>query len=139
MYILDTNVISELRRQKPHGAVLAWFDAVKASEIFVPAVVFSELQAGLGLTRKHDAAKAREIEIWVNDIEETAACLQLTSSIARETARLLADVPNAEYEDASIAATALICRMTVVTRNIRDFRNFPVPLINPFEFRSSPP
>jgi len=62
MYLLDTNVISELRKAKPHGAVLAWFSAVRPHEIAIPAVVIEEIQDGAEITRKQDQPKAEEIE-----------------------------------------------------------------------------
>ena len=65
-YLLDTNVISELRKPKPHGAVVAWIEGLDGREIFLSAVTLGELQAGIELTRKQNQLKAEEIELWVD-------------------------------------------------------------------------
>ena len=65
MYLLDTNVVSELRKPKPHGAVLAWFEALEDTQIHLSAVSIGEIQAGIELTREQDASKAQEIEAWL--------------------------------------------------------------------------
>ena len=62
MYLLDTNVVSELRRPRPHGAVLAWLQSVDDAQLFLSAVTLGEIQAGIELTREQDATKASEIE-----------------------------------------------------------------------------
>ena len=62
MYLLDTNVVSELRRPNPHGAVLAWIASVPAEQLFVSAVTVAEIQAGIEITREQDAPKAEELE-----------------------------------------------------------------------------
>ena len=63
MYLLDTNVVSELRRPRPHGAVLAWLREVPDSSLYISAVTIGELQAGVEMTREQDPAKAAEIEV----------------------------------------------------------------------------
>ena len=62
MYLLDTNVVSELRRPRPHGAVLDWIAGVPAEQLFVSAVTIGEIQAGIEITREQDEAKAEELE-----------------------------------------------------------------------------
>ncbi len=133
MYLLDTNVVSELRRQKPHGGVVSWMKSTPATALFVPAIVFEELQAGVELTRLNDPAKATAIEIWISEFEASANTLPATASIARETVRLMSGRPIQAYEDAVIAATAVIHEMTVVTQNTRDFTQFPVKTLDPFK------
>lgn len=66
MYFLDTNVVSELRKQRPHGAVIAWLKSVDGTHLYLATVTLGEIQAGIELTREQDAEKAREIEVWLD-------------------------------------------------------------------------
>ena len=66
MYLLDTNVVSELRKPRPHGAVVAWLQSVPDAELYLSAVTLGEIQSGIELTRDQDAAKAAEIEAWAD-------------------------------------------------------------------------
>ena len=68
MYLLDTNVVSELRRPRPHGAVLDWIAKVPAEHLFVSAVTVGEIQAGIEITREQDDAKAEELEVWLDKV-----------------------------------------------------------------------
>ena len=70
MYLLDTNIISELRKPRPHGAVVAWLQARDDAELYVSVVTLAEIQAGIELTRDQDPAKAREIEAWLDAGEQ---------------------------------------------------------------------
>ena len=132
MYLLDTNVVSELRRNKPHGAVIAWLNSTPADQIFLSAVTLGELQAGIELTRRQDLAKASQIEIWLDQVAESYQILPLDGQILREWARLMHGRPDRLIEDALLAATARIHRLTLVTRNVRDFQTFDVSLLDPF-------
>ncbi len=131
-YLLDTNVVSELRKPRPHGAVVAWTRTLSPEQIFLSAVTIGELQAGVELTRKHDAAKAREIETWLTVVEASFATLPMDSACFREWARLMAGKSGELIEDAMIAATARVHGLQVATRNERDFRQFEVAAFNPF-------
>jgi hypothetical protein len=132
MYLLDTNVISELRKIKPHGAVLAWFHAVRPEEIAIPAVVIGELQDGAEITRKQDRLKAAEIEAWLDYIMANFTVLPMDGPIFREWARLMAGKSDDLSGDAMIAATARIHRQIVVTRNVKDFDGLGVEVFDPF-------
>jgi toxin FitB len=71
LYLLDTNVVSELRKPRPHGAVLAWLDGTADEDLHLSAVTLGELQAGVEITRERDQEKASEIEIWVDQVAQT--------------------------------------------------------------------
>lgn len=132
MYLLDTNVVSELRRSRPHGAVLAWLEGVADSDLHLSAVTIGEIQAGIELTREQDVAKAAEIEAWLEQVAQTYNILDMNADIFRAWARLMHRKPGEIIEDAMIAATASVHGLTVVTRNVRDFEGLNVPLLNPF-------
>lgn len=133
-YLLDTNIVSELRRPKPHGAVVAWLKTLRPEQIFLSAVTIGELQAGVDLTRKNDAAKALEIETWLKSVEVSFPALPMDAACFREWARLMAGKPPQLIEDAMIAATARVHGLEVATRNQRDFRHLQVKAFNPFQF-----
>lgn len=133
-YLLDTNVVSELRKPRPHGAVVAWMRSLRPEQIFLSAVTIGELQAGVELTCRNDSAKALEIENWVNMVEASFAALPMDSACFREWARLMAGKSPELIEDAMIAATARVHGLDVATRNERDFKQFHVGAFNPFQF-----
>ena len=133
MYLLDTDVVSELRRPRPHGAVLDWIAGVPAEHLFLSAVTIGEIQAGIEITREQDAAKAEELEAWLEKVLASCGVLPMDAPAFREWARLMHGRPEALTEDAMIAATAVVHRLTVVTRNVGDFGRFGVDLRNPFE------
>ncbi|SFD37434.1 hypothetical protein SAMN05428997_12610 [Bosea sp. CRIB-10] len=132
MYLLDTNVVSELRRPRPHGAVLAWLEGVADSDLHLSVVTIGEIQAGIEMTREQDAAKAAEIEVWLEQVAQTYNILDMNADAFRVWARLMHRKSGEIIEDAMIAATAAVHGLTVVTRNIRDFEGLNVPLLNPF-------
>lgn len=132
MYLLDTNVISELRKHKPHGGVVAWINGVAEEEIFLSAVTIGELQAGVELTRRQDPAKAGQIEAWLDQVADSYQILPMDGRVFREWARLMDGRPDQLFVDAMLAATARIHRLTVVTRNTRNFKSIDVPVFDPF-------
>ena len=133
MYLLDTNVVSELRRPRPHGAVLEWITDVPAEQLFVSAVTVGEIQAGIEITREQDVAKAGELEGWLDRVLASFGVLPMDAPAFREWARLMHRMSDTMTEDAMIAATAMVHRLTVVTRNVSDFRQLGVDLQNPFD------
>ena len=133
MYLLDTNVVSELRRPRPHPAVLDWIADVPADQLFVSAVTIGEIQAGIEITREQDAAKAEELGTWLDKVLASYAVLPMDAPAFREWARLMHRRSDTITEDAMIAATATVHRMTVATRNVSDFTQLGVELHNPFD------
>jgi hypothetical protein len=132
MYLLDTNVVSELRRARPHGAVLAWLRSVDDADLHLSAVTVGEIQAGIEITREQDEAKAAEIEAWLEQVAQTFNVLSMDARAFRTWARLMHRQSDELIEDAMIAATAITHNLTVVTRNVRDFETLGVATINPF-------
>ena len=132
MYLLDTNVVSELRRTKPHGAVLAWISAIAEAELNISAVTLGELQAAIELTREQDIAKAQALQVWVDSVAATYKVLPMDGAAFRLWATLIHRQSDTLNEDAMIAAIARIHRLTVVTRNVADFAGFGVKVLNPF-------
>jgi toxin FitB len=131
-YLLDTNVVSELRKSKPHGAVVAWLQSVSGAALFLSAVSMAEFQVGLERTRLLDTQKANEIEAWIETVPEKYRVLPMDGDCFREFGRLTKGQTVALIMDSMIAATARVHGLTVVTRNVRDFERFDVSLFNPF-------
>jgi predicted nucleic acid-binding protein len=133
MYLLDTNIISELRRPKPHGAVLQWYKNITEEDLFISAITIGEIQSGIELTRSQDKKKAEILEQWLQSISNLHNVLPMTGSTFRLWAKLMHSQTNTVREDAMIAATAIEKDLIVVTRNTKDFKRFKVQLLNPFE------
>lgn len=137
MYLLDTNVISELRKartDKCHPAVTSWFEKSKTSELYLSTIVVFELKKGILLLQRKDRLQAEHINRWFEShvlANFQGRILPVSTDIAMASAEL--HIPNPRPErDAFIGATALVHDMTLVTRNTKDFENTGVKLINPW-------
>ena len=133
MYLLDTNVVSELRRSRPNPALTAWLAGASAEPLFLSAVTLGELQAGVEMTRRQDPARAEAIEVWLDGVANTYDILPMNGAVFRQWARLMHRRSRDLIEDAMIAATALVHNWTVVSRNVRDFERLGLTVINPFD------
>lgn len=136
MYLLDTNVISELRRRvRADAKVAAWIGAVHAADQFLSAITILEIEVGAQLLARKDKAQGKMLRSWIDEqVLPTfqGRILAVDTAVAQRCARL--HVPDSRAErDALIAATALVHRLTVVTRNVKDFRPMGVVVINPWE------
>lgn len=134
MYLLDTNIVSELRKPRPHGAVLAWLESVDDASLHLATVTLGEIQAGIELTREQDTEKAAEIEYWLDQVTGAYNVLAMDGPAFRCWAKLMHRKSDTLYEDAMIAAIAKIHGLAVVTRNVADFSSFGIGVLNPFEF-----
>ena len=135
VYLLDTNVISELRRPRPHGAVVAWLVGANDADLHLSAVTLGDLQAGVEITREQDPAKASEIEAWIDQVATTWNVLPLDGATLRTWAKLMHGRSDDLLVDALIAATAIAHHLVVVTRNVRDFAPLGVQTLDPFAAR----
>ena len=139
MYILDTNVVSELRKihaGKADSRVSAWVQTVNMNELYVSVITVQELEIGVRLIERRDQAQGKVFRAWLNDQVLpvfSERILPIDTAVALRSASL--HVPNPQpIRDGLIAATALVQGMTVVTRNISDFKSSRVPVLNPWEF-----
>jgi len=137
MFLLDTNVISELRKARAGKAdrhVAAWARAVPPGSLFLSVIVIQELEIGTLLAERRDPSKGAIFRAWLDDHVLTTfsgRVLPVDTAVARRSAALHVPDPR-PIRDGLIAATALIHGMTVVTRNVADFEPTGVPLLNPW-------
>lgn len=141
MFLLDTNVVSELRKAKTGRAdanVTAWAGSVPFGSLFISAITLLELEMGVLQVERRDPAQGGILRTWLDRQVLPAfhdRILPIDVAVAQRCARLHVPDPRAE-RDAMIAATALVHGMTVVTRNIGDFQLTGVPLLNPWDSNS---
>jgi hypothetical protein len=135
MFLLDTNVLSELRRRdRTHPKVAAWADAVPAFDLFLSAITILEIEAGTLMVARRDAKQGAALRRWIDERVLPAfegRILPVDVAVAQRCARLHVPDPRAE-RDALIAATALLHRLTVATRNVADFGPMGVEVIDPW-------
>jgi predicted nucleic acid-binding protein len=137
MFILDTNVISELRKAKVGKAnknVTSWAENIPVSHLYLSAITILELELGVLLVERRDQAQGNLLRIWLNDQVLPAfvnRVLSVDSVVAQCCAKLHVPDPRSE-RDALIAATGLVHGMTIVTRNEADFALTGVPIVNPW-------
>jgi len=132
VFLLDTNIVSELRRLRPHPAVVEWIKSTPEASLRLSAATLGEIQRGIEILRGRDAAKADEIEAWADKLEGVYAVLPADAAVFRRHARLMRNQPTPSYEVALIAATALVHDLTVATRNGADFDGLGVRVFDPF-------
>ncbi|WP_196803458.1 type II toxin-antitoxin system VapC family toxin [Thiomonas sp. FB-6] len=142
MYLLDTHVISELRKAgdgRADAHVVAWLGSVDATEIYISAITAMELESGILLVERRDKLQGQRLRAWMEAQvrpEFADRTLPVDTAVALRCARLHVPDPRAE-RDAWIAATALVHGMTVVTRNLADFEPTGVRLLDPWNPASS--
>ena len=133
MYLLDTDVISELRRRRRNRNVVAWISNVSAADLFLSVMTIGEIELGIARQRVRNPSFAKDLADWLEvtlrAYEERI--LPLTVGIARRWGRLAAQLGNKQL-DLAIAATALEHGLTVVTRNVSDFEPTGVTVLDPF-------
>ena len=136
MFLLDTNVLSELRRRdRTNRKVAAWADSVDAGALFLSAITVLEIEARALLVERRDAARGAMLRAWIDGKVLpglSGRILPVDVAVAMRCARLQVPHPRAE-RDALIAATALVRQLCVVTRNIGDFQAMGVELSNPWD------
>lgn len=137
MYVLDTNVVSELRKAKSGKAdpgVVAWAATLPTSGLYISVITVLELEQGVLLKERSDPAQGLTLRTWLNRQVLPSfhgRVLPIDTAVAQRCAQLHVPDPRAE-RDALIAATALVHSMTMVTRNVADFKPMGVPLHNPW-------
>lgn len=138
MYVLDTNVVSELRKiriGRAHPNVASWAENVDAADLFISAITIMELELGVLSIERKDAPQGAMLRAWLEQHvlpEFSGRTLPIDTTVAQRCAKL--HIPDKRGErDALIAATALVHGMTVVTRNVADFQSTGVTILNPWE------
>lgn len=128
-------MVCELRKPRPHGGVVAWLSHQDEEQLLLSAATMGELQAGIERTRHQDQSKAREIELWVDQLATSYQIFPVDTQCFRECGRIMDRKPDQLLEDAMIAATARVHHLIVATRNEGDFGELDVRILNPFKTR----
>jgi toxin FitB len=134
-YLIDTNIISEIRkRDRCDPRVAAWYSSLDDESVYLSVLVLGEIRRGIERVRPTDPAQARALEAWLNQVNRSFAdrILQVDQAVADTWGRMSAGRPLSTV-DALLAATAKVNGMTLVTRNSADLRGLDVPVLNPFE------
>ncbi len=133
MYLLDTDVVSELRRRKPNQDALEWFLGLAPDQVFLSAVTVGEIQTGIEFARAKDASRAAELESWMGKLMDSQRVLPMDTAVFRVWGRLLYRRWDVRMTDAMIAATAVVHRLTVVTGDPESYDRLGVETLNPYE------
>ena len=131
MYLLDTSIVSELRRPEPHPSLTRWIAEVPSDQLFLSAATLSVLQAGIERVRDWEPRSASGLEVWLEAVVESGAVLPMDAECYRECARIQHRRPRGSARVAMIAATARVHQLTVVTRSGEVFRRLGVACVNP--------
>ena len=134
-YLIDTNIISELRRPKRSLPVVRWFGSVEVESLYLSVLTLGELRRGVERLRLKDAVTANALDQWLTGVRTEFAdrILPITDAVTEQWGRLSLGQPLPSI-DGLLAATALVHQLTVVTRNTADFERSGVECLNPFEF-----
>ena len=136
-YLLDTNVLAEFRRPRPAPAVVVWLRATPPGNLFTSVVVVGEILQGILALEPREPKRAASLRRWLDEVEATHAVLPVDRAVIDRWAVLRVAHPGAaDFEDMLIAATAAAHRLTVATRNVRDFEPIEVPVLNPWEWEA---
>lgn len=133
-YLIDTNVISEVRKgARCDARVAAWYASISDDALFLSTLVLGEIRKGIELARPRDAAKAADLERWLRDVEAAfgARVLGIDNAVADQWGRMSA-IRSVPVIDGLLAATALVNGLTLVTRNDRDVAGLGAAVLNPF-------
>lgn len=133
-FLLDTNVLAEVRKPRPNPTVMAWFEPVAESELYLSVLVLGEIQQGVSRLRRRDARQAAVYDAWLGKLRQDFSdrILPVTEAIALEWGHLNSGDPLPAF-DGLLAATARVHSLTLVTRNVKDLARAGAPLLNPFE------
>jgi toxin FitB len=133
-YLLDTSVVSELRKREPDTRVLAWYAAVPPADLYLSVLTIGEIRLGVERLRRRDPPQAARLERWLTglNLSYRDRIVAVDASIAEEWGRI--NVPDPlPVVDGLLAASAIAHDWTLVTRNVRDVQRCGVRLLNPFE------
>jgi predicted nucleic acid-binding protein len=133
-YLLDTNVLSELRKRRPDRHVVEWFDATSGTELYLSVLVLGEVRQGVERRRRQEPTAGRALDEWLTELHRSFAdrVIPVTAEIADQWGEL--NVPDPlPTVDGLLAATALVHGLVLVTRNTRDVARSGVVTLNPFQ------
>ena len=133
MYLLDSDIVAALRRPRPDPTVVAWLKGIPEAEVYISALTIGELEAGIELARERNEAEAERLTRWLDKLAASRNVLPMDHDAFWLWAKLRHRHPARGFEEAMIAATALLHDLTLVTGQPGDFEAFDVPLLNPFE------
>ena len=134
-YLLDTNIISEIRKgPRCHPNVAAWCSNLEEDSLYLSVLVLGEIRKGIEELRGRDAGKANELDLWLEQLQTSfqSQILPVDTAISQEWGRF-SSLHTVPVVDGLLAATATAHGLVLVTRNTRDFADFGIQLINPFE------